>query len=93
MDRPELYHIVKKTEVRRSRNGRSAVQFAEGTKVPRHVAYEYGLIDTAPNSTVRPDEKRSEGAAPENRMETAPASRDEKADDEKPATGGKKKRG
>lgn len=87
MDRPETYYIVKQSEIRRSRNGTSSMQFAEGTKVPIHVAYEYGLVDDPRVLTVRPeDEKpatasdepvftRAERAAPENRMEATPDNR------------------
>lgn len=89
MDRPDTYHIVKKSVIKQSRNGKSSMQFAEGTKVPAHVAYEYGLIGDEPTLTVRTDEEapatapddpvftRAEGAAPENRMETAPQNRAE----------------
>ena len=89
MDRPTEYHIVKTSEVRQSRSGRSSMQFAEGTKVPLHVAYEYGLIDELQLISARPEgeepavapnddpvfDQRSEGAAPENRMEPAPENR------------------
>lgn len=84
MDRPTEYHIVTTSEVRQSRSGKSAMQFAAGTKVPLHVAYEYGLIDAPQAVSARPEGEepatapnddpvfeRSEGAAPENRMEPA----------------------
>lgn len=92
MDRPDTYHIVKTSEVRESRDGKSRMQFAEGTRVPLAVAYDYGLVDDASTAMARPeDEKaavaendepvtfRSEGAAPENRMEPAPSNRSKKA--------------
>lgn len=87
MDRPESYHIVKTSEIKQSRNGTSFMQFAEGTQVPLHVAYEYGLVEDAAVVSARPEGEtpatanddpvftRSEGAAPENRMEPAPANR------------------
>lgn len=91
MDRPDTYHIVKTSEVLTSRDGKSRRQFAEGTKVSLATAYDYGLVDDAGVALVRPeDEKpdvadnddivtfRSEGAAPENRMEPAPENRKKK---------------
>jgi hypothetical protein len=87
MDRPESYHIVEKSEVRPSRNGKTSMQFAEGTKVPIHVAYEYGLVGDPVIVSARPEGEttatanddpvfiRDQGAAPENRMEPAPENR------------------
>lgn len=88
MDNDSKFHVVKISEVRESRDGKTRIQFAEGTRVPLHTAYEYGLVDESGVATARPeDEKpdiadndepvsfRAEGSAPENRMEAAPANR------------------
>lgn len=92
MDRSDRYHIVETSEVRESRDGKSRMQFAAGTRVPIRVAYDYGLVDETGAVLARPeDEKpaiaendapidfRSEGAAPENRAEPAPDNRKKKA--------------
>lgn len=89
MDNDSKFHIVKTSEVRESRDGKTRTQFAAGTRVPLAVAYDYGLVDEAGVAVARPeDEKpdiaenddpvfaqRAERAAPENRMEAAPDNR------------------
>ncbi len=93
MDNDSNFYIVETTEVRESRDGKTRTQFAAGTRVPLHVAYNYGLVDEAGVAVARPeDEKpdiaendepvfnqRAEKAAPENRMEAAPQNRSKKA--------------
>lgn len=87
-------HVVKESVVASSRDGKSRRRFAGGTHVALADAHEYGLINDKPSVGVRPagetpatgsDDpieyaERSDGAAPENRMESVPENRSEPLD-------------
>lgn len=82
-------YVVTESIVGTSRDGKSRRRFAAGSCIPKADAYEFGLIGDQPRFGARPDgetdatgadepivySERSEGAAPENRMDPAPENR------------------